>query len=232
MELPEAIIAVDERIRQRQAAEQPPPGDPAAQAGLATGTAAQAQAVPGALLDEKISAIYASKLVRTQLTAQPLAEALALDVEVRDGLEEVSAGDLELRSDLDAVHTYAGCLVSWMSGDLDRRTPGGSSGHEFVGRYGGAIRSLVDQHDAGDTVAVFSHGAAIRVFTATAAGLHPDVSTEMRIMNTGMSVLEGDPDTGWELVRWSSEPLGGLDLEDLAAHDVTGESADDAVHES
>lgn len=193
---------------------------------------AQAGAVPGALPDEDISAIYASRLVRTQLTAQPLAESLDLDVRVREGLEEVSAGDLELRSDLDAVHTYAGCLVSWMRGDLDRRTPGGASGKEFLDRYDGAVRKIVESHGADETVAAFSHGAAIRVFTATAVGLDPDVAADMRIMNTGMSVLEGDHDAGWKLVRWSSEPLGGLELEDFAAHDVTGESADDAVHES
>ncbi len=192
---------------------------------------AQARAVPGALLDEDISAIYASPLVRTQLTAVPLAEARDLDVRVRDGLEEVSAGELELRSDLDAVHTYAGCLVSWMSGDLERCTPGGTTGHEFLDRYGAAVRHIAEGHGPDDTVAVFSHGAAIRVFTAAAAGLDPEVSTELRIMNTGMSLLEGHPATGWELVRWSSEPLGGLELEDFAAHDVTGESADEAVHE-
>jgi broad specificity phosphatase PhoE len=201
-------------------------------AGLTALGEAQARAVPEALADEEIAAIYASTRIRTQLTAEPLAESRGLEVRIREGLQEVSAGDLELRSDLDAVHSYAGCLVSWMSGDLGRRIPGGCSGKEFVDRYGGAIRSLSQEHDDGDTVAVFSHGAAIRVFTATRAGLDPEVSTEMRIMNTGMSVLEGHPDSGWSLLRWSSEPLGGLELGDVAAHDVTGESADDAVHES
>ena len=47
----------------------------------------------------------------------------------------------------------------------------------------------------------------------------------------GAGVLEGDPDSGWRLERWSSEPLGGLHLADDRAHDVTGESADEAVHE-
>lgn len=79
---------------------------------------------------------------------------------------------------------------------------------------------------------VFSHGAAIRVYTALAASLDPEVSTELWIMNTGMGVLEGHPETGWELARWSSEPLGGHQLEDRRAHDITGESAEEAVHES
>lgn len=201
-------------------------------AGLTPLGQAQARAVPGALHREDIAAVYASRLVRTQLTAAPLAEALGVDVRVRDGLEEVSAGELELRSDVDAVHTYAGCLVSWMSGDLACSTPGGTTGRDFLDRYDAAVRAIADAHRRDHTVAVFSHGAAIRVFTATAAGLDPEVATELRIMNTGMSVLEGHPDTGWELVQWSGEPLGGLELEDFAAHDVTGESADEAVHEA
>lgn len=48
LELAEAIIKVDERVRERQAA-QPPPQSPEAMAGLATGTPAEAQALPGAV---------------------------------------------------------------------------------------------------------------------------------------------------------------------------------------
>lgn len=200
-------------------------------AGLTRLGQAQAQAVPGALADQEISSIYASRLVRTQLTAAPLAEVRGLDVQVSPGLEEVSAGELELRADPAAVQTYAACLASWMRGDLERSMPGGTNGHEFYARYAGALRAVAEQHGADDTVAVFTHGAAIRVYSALAAGLHPDVSTELRIMNTGMGLLEGDPEAGWKLTRWSSEPLGGLELEDLQAHDVTGESTDEAMHD-
>lgn len=200
-------------------------------AGLTPLGQAQAAAVPAAVVREEISAIYASHRVRTQLTAAPLAAALGKAARVRDGLEEVSAGDLELRSDKDAVRAYVGCLAGWMRGDLDRRVPGGCTGHDFHSRYDGALRAIAEDHSPADTVAVFSHGAAIRVYTALAAGLDPDVATELRIMNTGMSVLEGDPARGWTLARWASEPLGGLDLEDRLASDTTGESAEEAVHQ-
>lgn len=201
-------------------------------AGLTPLGQAQAEAIPAALSDEDVSAVYASTLVRTQLTAAPLAGSRGLDVGVREGLEEVSAGELELRADSQAVHAYAGCLASWMSGDLDRRMPGGTTGHAFLARYLGALDLITGEHGPADTVAVVSHGAAIRVCTALAAELDPKVSTELRIMNTGMSVLEGDPRSGWQLAGWFSEPLGGLELKDLQAHDVTGESAEEALHET
>jgi broad specificity phosphatase PhoE len=192
---------------------------------------AQAQAIPGVLAEDGISGIYASRLIRTQLTAAPLADSRGLEVTVRHGLEEVSAGELELRADAEAVQMYAACLASWMRGDLERTMPGGATGRDFYLRYDAALRAVAAEHGPDATVAVFSHGAAIRVYTALAAGLHPEVSTELRIMNTGMGLLEGHPETGWVLTRWSSEPLGGLELEDFQAHDVTGESTEEAMHE-
>jgi broad specificity phosphatase PhoE len=192
---------------------------------------AQARAVPEALADEHIAGIYASELVRTQQTAAPLAESRRIAVDVRAGLEEMPAGELEMRTDRDAVRAYAGVVFDWMRGELERSLPGGITGHEFHSRYDATVRTIAKEHGPDDTVVVFSHGAAIRAYTALAAGLAPEVATELRLMNTGMGVLEGHPETGWELVRWCSEPLGGLDLEDRQAHDVTGESAEEALHE-
>jgi broad specificity phosphatase PhoE len=192
---------------------------------------AQARAVPAALADEDVSAVYATVIVRTQLTAAPLAEARGLTTRVRPGLEEVPAGDLELRSDGTAVHAYAATLIAWMHGDLGRPMPGGPDGHAFLHRYDAAVRSIAEAHRPDDTVVVFGHGAAMRVYTALRSGLDPRTAAELRIMNTGLGVLDGDPDGGWDLVRWQSEPLGGLELADAGAHDVTGESAEEAVEE-
>lgn len=192
---------------------------------------AQAQAVPAALADEVVSAIYATSIVRTQLTAAPLAEARALALRVRPGLEEVPAGDLEMRSDSEAVHAYAATLVAWVHGDLNRPMPGGPDGHSFLTRYDAAMRAIADEHEPDETVVVFSHGAAMRVYTALRAGLDAHTATELRIMNTGLGVLNGHPDSGWNLARWQREPLGGIELADVRAHDVTGESAEEAVTE-
>src|ERR1700712_5377095 len=53
--------------------------------GLTTIGAKQAAAVPGALQGDQIGAIFASTLIRTQLTAGPLSEELGLPVTVLDG---------------------------------------------------------------------------------------------------------------------------------------------------
>ena len=188
---------------------------------------AQAAAVPDALADERIGALHASPLVRTQLTAAPLAAARGLDVAVVPGLEEVSAGSLEMRSDEQSVEAYVACLAAWMGGDLDRTMPGGPDGHAFWLRYDGAVSSLAAGRAADETVAVVSHGAAIRVWTALATRMPPEQAYERRISNTGMATLEGDPTAGWRLLDWHADPLGGHGLLDEAAQDVTGDSSDE-----
>ncbi|WP_137291815.1 histidine phosphatase family protein [Nocardioides dongxiaopingii] len=189
----------------------------------------QAQAIPGVLASENVRAVYASELVRAQLTAHPLADHLGVQVQVRTGLEEIAAGDLEMSSDEASVRAYAACLASWMHGDLGCKMPGGPSGREFVDRYDAAIDALVQEHPHETAVTVVSHGAAIRVWVALAAGLRPEDATDLRLANTGMGVLDREAGSGWTLTRWVADPVGGQDLTDERAHDVTGESAEEVI---
>ena len=189
---------------------------------------AQAAAVPAALADEDLSAIYASRLIRTQLTAAPLARERGLEISVRQGLEEISAGELEMRK-----RSSCPARIRRLSGRVDVRKleqndAGGVDGHAFWAAYDASIRGIVADHRPDETVAVFTHGAAVRVFTALAARLPSEVAVELSIANTGMSVLEGGRESDWELRTWLSEPLGGPELVDRGAHDVTGESVEEA----
>lgn len=189
----------------------------------------QAEAVPAALADEDVSAVYASPLIRTQLTGSPLAQGRSIDVHVREGLQEITAGDFEMRPDREAVEAYLGGLAAWLHGDLDHTLAGGTSGHDFMARYDGAVRGIAQEHGRGDTVALFSHGAAIRVYAALAAGLDADAVEGRWINNTGMVLLDGRPGEGWDLVRWHGDPLGGPELASVRAHDVTGEAIDEEL---
>jgi probable phosphoglycerate mutase len=178
----------------------------------------QADALPDALADEDIAGVYASVLVRTQLTAARLAAARGLEVVVLDGLEEISAGHLEMRSDDEAVAAYADTVTAWIGGDHGTVMPGGSDGHSFFGRYDAALGAIAGRHAAEATVVVVSHGAAIRSFAARHGG-HPD----HRLLNTGAVMLKGSPAAGWTVISWSRDPLGGAHLTDETAHDVTGD---------
>jgi probable phosphoglycerate mutase len=200
-------------------------------AGLTPLGHAQARALPAAFDGQRIAAIYASVLVRSQLTAAPVAEARGLAVGVEEGVEEIVAGDLELRGDQEAIATYLDVVSSWIHGDLDRAMPGGETGHGFVDRYDAAIANVAAAHADQDAVLVVSHGAAIRAWVGIRAGGVGSVE-DLWLANTGMVTLEGDLSTGWNLMRWRSEPMGAASLSDVAAHDVTGAPVRAAVAES
>lgn len=180
----------------------------------------QAEAAGRALADEGIAAIAVSTLVRTSQTAGPLAAALVLTPAEHDGLREISAGDFEMRGDEEAILGYLGTVARWLDGDLEQRMPGGETGRALLERYDEAIARTCAL--GVDTALVVSHGAAIRTWvTHRASGDHAPVHEGLH--NTGCITLDGDLDTGWTIVNWEREPIGGAWLDDATAPDPTGE---------
>jgi probable phosphoglycerate mutase len=186
----------------------------------------QAQALARSLANERIDALYASTLVRTQITAAPLGRLQSLNVEVLDGLHEIEAGSLEKLTDHESHKRYMGTVISWAAGDLDRRMPAGPDGHDFFGRFDAAIATVLERASGQDpTVAVVSHGAAIRTWAGRRAeGADHEFAAKHVLANTGIVALEGDPDNGWKLLHWDGSPVGGLALADPTAEDPTGKS--------
>jgi broad specificity phosphatase PhoE len=187
----------------------------------------QAARIPEALEREPIDAVFASTLVRTQLTAAPLAEARGLAITVLGGIHEIEAGDLEKRSDPASVRSYLETAFAWGSGNLGARMPGDADGHHFFGRFNADIAEIVDS--GADSAVVVSHGAAIRVWVAgNAANVPPSFAGEHDLDNTGIVILEGSFESGWRLVEWAGTPVGGSELADAAAGDPTGVNLDAA----
>ncbi|GGL92014.1 isomerase [Streptomyces fumigatiscleroticus] len=167
----------------------------------------QAAALPQALASERIDALYASTLLRTQLTAAPLAASTGLAVQVRDGIREVTAGDLEMRGDDEAVATYLTTVFAWSQGDVERRMPGGENGVEALGRFDAVVAEAAGTGAA--TVAMVSHGAAIRMWVAArAANVDVAYASGHALRNTGVVVLSGSPAQGWRVLLWEGSPLG------------------------
>lgn len=183
----------------------------------------QAEAIPGALCSETIDALFVSTLLRTQLTAAPLARERAQESRVIDGIHEIEASDLEGMSSHHAAMRYLDTVFSWAAGDLGLAMPGGPNGHDFFGRFDAAIEAIASEHDG--TVAVVSHGAAIRTWAgARAHNVDVDYAASRALSNTGVVILRGSIADGWIVEEWDGEPIGGIQLLDAAADDPTGEA--------
>lgn len=172
---------------------------------------AQAERAAGALMSRRPDAVYASTLGRAQQTGQPLASSLGLQVQVRDGLREIDAGEREMRNDDDSLRLYFETVIGWLDGDLASAMPGGCTGEEFLARFD----SVVAEASAHGSAVLVAHGAAIRTWLALRAN---DPKGERfqwapRLGNTDWIEIEGNPDAGWELVEWHTwdgdpEPIG------------------------
>jgi broad specificity phosphatase PhoE len=183
----------------------------------------QARALPVALAEEPIEALYASTAIRTQLTASPLAGSTRLDVGIRDGLREISAGEYEMLGDGESIAVYLRTVFAWTAGELDRRMPGGPDGFETFGRFDDVVAEA--EAEGLGTVALFSHGAMIRSWAgARAKNLDAEFAARNILSNTGVVVLEGSG-SEWEAVTWMGEAVGGPAVEDSLADGPAGDSA-------
>lgn len=165
----------------------------------------QAAAVAARLGDKNYDGVYASSMVRTQLTAAPMSQYLGLPIQVIDGLQEIEAGDYEGTPESEASSGYMLAPLAWsLQGNLDARIPGSLDGHEFDARMGGALQAIYDSGSR--NAVVFSHGAAMMFWTfmnvdnLTAAQKMELLRASLR--NTADVVIEGNNEDGWKLVSW------------------------------
>ncbi|MDF6019566.1 histidine phosphatase family protein [Streptomyces sp. JH34] len=182
----------------------------------------QAAALPDALAAERIDVLYASTLLRTRLTVAPLAARTGLEVRVRDGIRELTAGDLEMRGDDQAVETYMTTAFAWSAGNTGLRMPGGENGVEALRRYDAVIGEAAAT--GAGTVAMVSHGAAIRMWAAARAeNIDVRFASAHALANTGIVTLDGAPGEGWRVLHWEGRAIGAGDSA-LGASGPAGET--------
>ncbi|MCW2790650.1 MAG: Histidine phosphatase [Aeromicrobium sp.] len=166
----------------------------------------QAQQLVGALDGQPLDAIFVSSMVRTHLTAAPLAAARGLTPTERAGLREISAGDVEGLADHASIHQYVSTLFEWCGGDLDVRMPGAQDGHEVLARFDEVVAEV--EALGLDDVALISHGAMIRAWCAMrTSNIDLDFVTDHYVVNTGIVVVEGSSAAGWEVTSWLGESV-------------------------
>jgi broad specificity phosphatase PhoE len=162
---------------------------------------AQAEQLAHQLSRNNFDAVYASDMVRTQETAQPLAQALGKRVEILPGLREIDAGWYNNAPTKQANLTYLLAPADWLNGDRKDAVPGSISGNEFNDQFSAAVQKI---YDSGKTKPVaFSHAEAIMYWTLMNVKNPKDsLVASHPLPNLGRVVVTGNPSTGWTLVDW------------------------------
>ena len=138
------------------------PADP----GLAELGVRQAERVVRALSGDAVTAIYASPLLRARQSAEPLAQALGLIVEVEPGLAEFDSGE---HSYVPVEELKAAGDPRWealMRGDL---YSAGVDPVAFRSRVVDAVEAVVARHPGGRAV-LFSHAGTINAYAGHVLG--------------------------------------------------------------
>ncbi len=166
---------------------------------------AQAQAIANVLVGNGYDGIWASDMIRTQETAQPLADLLDKSISVRSGLHEIDAGVYEGSSEDDGWGRlgYAATPLLWTLGLRFATMPGSTDadGNVFQHRVADAVQDIYDSGQQNPVV--FSHGATIMFWTLMNVD-NPDLFLLFThpLNNTSVVVIDGNPEDGWKLVNW------------------------------
>ncbi|MBU9767274.1 histidine phosphatase family protein [Mycobacterium sp. TNTM28] len=169
----------------------------------------RSQAVASAqrLAPQHYDGIFASTMIRTQQTAQPMADTLGEPITVLPGLHEVEAGIYEGQPEASAVDTYFSAPQRWLRGDRTARIPGSIDGDEFDARFDGAVQQIYDSGD--DKPVAYSHGAAIMLWVQmNVANPNPQLLMQHPLDNTDYVVIKGNPTDGWTLADWDGAGTG------------------------
>ena len=124
------------------------------------------------------------------------------------GIHEVQVGELENRSDDDAVEEFNTIYKRWHEGEREVPLPGGENANQVLDRYVPVLtdlrmRYLDDDEWTGDIVVV-SHGAAIRLTAAVLAGVESSFVLDHHLNNTEAVVLAPVTDGRWSCVQWGT----------------------------
>ena len=131
---------------------------------------AMAQAFAAAYRGMKWSAVYASPLARALATARPLAEAVGLPIQRRDGLAEIDYGAWDGLSAEVVADKWHDEHERWTADPAWNPPTNGETAVALAQRTTNVVEELRDAHIDGN-VLVVSHKASIRVLLCALLGV-------------------------------------------------------------
>ncbi len=139
-----------------------------------------------------IDAVYSSDLFRTRTTARAVYVPKGLELHTDPGLRELKLGDWEDMTFGFVRHRFPQAMELFNRTDPAWEVPGGESFFQLGERVEEAVRRIARRH-SGQTVALFSHGMAIRQFLGRVKNVPPEQWHSMpHGDNTAVSCLTWD----------------------------------------
>ena len=155
----------------------------------------QVRALEKRFADIHVDAVYSSDLYRTCATASAIYRPKGLELHRRRDLREICVGDWEQRTWGDIYRRWPEQMEYFSSQFTKWHIEGAETAQQVLDRVLGAVRAIAAENE-GRTVAVFSHGYAIRVLLAHLQGYSMEEAGQTpHGDNTAVSMLEAEGGT-------------------------------------
>ncbi len=159
----------------------------------------------------KIDEIYSSDLQRAYNTALPIAKRLGLEIRTSKKIRELDAGDWKGIHFKKLDELYPEERKIYAEGRSYSRCTGGESIGELYERSVDGFLEIAAEND-GKTVAVVSHGGALRCFLGYTAGLDADNFRDIpSLINTEICVVDVEGDKATLIKRSITDHLTAYD---------------------
>lgn len=114
--------------------------------------------------------IFSSPLTRTIATARPLAKAIGMGIQEREGLREIAYGNWEGKTPEEVNQLYHDEYVSWLADPGWNAPTGGEKGIDIARRSNEVLEEIERNYPTGN-VLVVSHKATIRIMLCSLLGI-------------------------------------------------------------
>lgn len=122
----------------------------------------QATQLAERLRSQTVNALYCSPQIRARQTAEPIAQALKLEIQQREALREMNFGTWENQPRSYLSEHYPVELSHWEEGSWMTQIPEGETQQAVITRVVPCVIEMLQQH-AGQTVLLVSHKSTLRL---------------------------------------------------------------------
>ncbi|MBB3257838.1 putative phosphoglycerate mutase [Paraburkholderia bannensis] len=143
------------------------------------------EAQEGARLD----AVWSSDLMRAQQTAQPIAQALGLTVQLTEGLRERNYGAFQAHDSEQIAERFPDEYAHWQTRDPGFAPPEGESQRELYHRVLHALEPILAKHPEG-RIACVAHGGVLDCIYRFANGIDLEAPRAWPLLNTSVNVVD------------------------------------------
>ena len=158
----------------------------------------QAELIAGRLEQEPLTEVYASPLARASATAEAIARRKGLRVCIEPGLAEIHHGAWEGLTAQEVATHFPLEHAEWQTAPHRVSMPQGESLDDVARRAAAVLRHVVEKHK-GETIALCSHDAVLRVLILIALGLAFEHFWAWSLENASLSLLESKGDQRFRL---------------------------------